>query len=89
MKNDKSKPNPTGLGVRIGRSSLDSQFGDPVGKLQILAVQISSTQTTTKVTTQLRNINEKKKKKKNGFGKTTKIYFTVILILHKAGIEKE
>ena len=55
--------------------------------LWMMVVLISYTQIRTKVTTQLRDANEKKK---NGPEKTTKVYFTVILraILHKEGTEK-
>ena len=52
----------------------------------MLAVLISGTQTTTKVTTQLYENNGK-----NGQETATKMYFIVILkaILHKEAIEKE
>ena len=59
-------------------------MGNSVGILRRLAVQISGTQTTTKVTIQLRETNGRTRQEK-----TTNMYFIVILrtILQKAGIE--
>ena len=47
----------TGLGVMIGGCSFDSQHGGPNGILRMLFFLASGTQTTTKVTTQLRDTN--------------------------------
>ena len=57
-----------------------ANMGDLIGILRMLAVLISGTETTTKVTFQLRDINGR-----NGLGKTTKVCVIVILrtILYK------
>ena len=71
----------TDLGVMIDRCSLDSRYRGFVGLLRMLLVLISGTQTKIKAT----EIG------KNGVGKTTNMYFTVILkvILLKEGIWSE
>ena len=62
----------TSLSGMIGRSSLDSA-GGMIGILKMLPILISGLQTTTKITTQLRDTN-----KENGQGKTTNMHFIVI-----------
>ena len=54
----------TGLAVMIGKCPFDDQHGDPSRILRMLDVLISSIQTTTKATTQLRDTKRKMNKRR-------------------------
>ena len=69
----------------IDRCTLDSQHGDLARILRMFVVLISSTQTTTKASTQLRVTNGR-----NRLEKTANMYLTAILsaISHKDSIKR-
>ncbi len=76
----------TGLGVMIGRCSLDSQHGRYDRHPANVGCSFSGTHTTNFVITRIRDFS-----RENGLEKTTNLHFTVILetTLHKKGVEKE